>query len=195
MDRRRLLTAALACWPALHAPAQEAPPPRPHYKVSATQLYEALSARFPVRRGVRGLLVIEVRAPGLLLLPARNKIGATLQVEARGPALQGAIAGELDLVFSLRYEAADQTLRALEPEVLDLRLPDASPDAAQAIRALLPRLTRDVGEFVLHQFTPRELALPDTMGFEPEKITVLEDGLEVGFAPKAPSGGPSGAPR
>ena len=181
---RRLLLAALACWPALHAAAQDAPP-QPHYKVSATQLYEALATRFPVRRGVRGLAEIEVRAPGLLLLPARNKLGATLQVEARGPALQRPLAGELDLVFSLRYEASDQTLRALEPEVLDLRMPDAPADAAQAVRALLPRLTRDLGEFVLHQFTARELALPDTMGFEPEKITVLEDGLEVGFAPKA----------
>lgn len=185
MDRRLLIT-ALACLPALRSQAQEGPPsPRPHYKVSAAQLYEGLSRRFPLRRGLRGMLELEVRAPGLLLLPARNKVGATLQVEASGPALQQALAGELDLVFALRYEASDQTLRARDPEVLDLRLADASPDAAQAIRALLPRLLREVGEFVLHRFTPRELALPDTMGFAPEKITVLEDGLDVGFAPKA----------
>jgi len=125
-----------------------------------------------------------VSAPGLLLLPARNKIGASLRIEASGPALQVPQMGDLDLVFALRYEASDQTLRAYEPEVLELRLAGASPDVAQAIRALLPRLTREVGEFTLHQFTARELALPDTMGFAPDRITVLADGLEVSFAPK-----------
>lgn len=182
---RRLLIAALACAPALRVFAQEPPEsPRPRQKVSAAQIYEALSKRFPVTRGVRGLVELVVSAPGLLLLPSRNKIGASLRIEASGPALQVPQAGDLDLVFALRYEASDKTLRAYEPEVLDLRLAGSSPDATQAIRALLPRLTRDVGEFVVHEFTPRELALPDTMGFVPDRIIVLEDGLEVSFAPK-----------
>ncbi|MBC5783914.1 DUF1439 domain-containing protein [Ramlibacter sp. USB13] len=180
--RRRLLVTALACAPAF---AQEPPEsPRPRQKVSAAQIYEALSRRFPVKRGLGGLLELVVSAPGLLLLPARNKIGASLRVEASGPALRTPQVGDLDLVFALRYEASDQTLRAYEPEVLDLRLPGTPPESAQAIRALLPRITRDLGEFVLHQFTPRELALPDTMGFKPDRVTVLEDGLEVSFAPK-----------
>ena len=184
MMNRRLLMVALGCAPAARLWAQDTPP-LPRHKVSAAQLYEALSTRFPIRRGVANLLELVVRAPGLLLLPTRNKLGASLELEASGPALQKALAGELDLVFALRYEAADQTLRALDPEVLDLRVPEASADALQALRALLPRLTRDLGEVVLHRFTPRELALPETMGFEPGTVTVLEDGLEVGFVPKA----------
>lgn len=184
--RRRLALAALACVASTPLLAQEPPAsPRPRHKVSAARIHEALSRRFPVKRGLGGLLEVVVDAPGLLLLPARNKIGAALRIEASGPALQAAQAGELDLVFALRYEASDQTLRAYEPEVLDFRLPGASADAQQAVRALLPRMARDVGEFVLHQFTPRELALPDTMGFEPDRIQVLEDGLEVTFAPKS----------
>jgi hypothetical protein len=41
-----------------------------------------------------------------------------------------------------------------------------------------------VGEVVLHEFSPSELALADTMGFEPETITVVDDGLVIGFGPK-----------
>lgn len=184
MDRRHWI-AALACWPLARLAAQQ-PEPRPRHKVSAAELYERLSARFPVRLGMASLLEIEVSAPQLLLLPSRNKIGASLLAEASGSGLNQRRAGALDLVFALRYEAADQTLRAHQAEVLELRLPGLSADGQRTLQALLPQLARDaMGEFVLHKFSPRELALPETMGFEPEKITVLEDGLVVEFRQKA----------
>jgi hypothetical protein len=183
---RRLLIAAAAGWPAAHLFAQQAPEGRPHQKISAATLYEALSARFPLKLGVAGLLELEVSAPQLLLLPASNQLGAGLVAQASGPALQPTPPpGEFDLVFGLRYEAADRTLRAVRPEVRDLRLPGVVPETAQALRALLPALTRDLAaEFILHRFTDRELAVPDTMGFAPERFTVLDDGLLVVFGPK-----------
>lgn len=181
---RRLLIAAIACWPAARLLAQ-APEPRPRHKVSAAELYEALSARFPLRLGLAGLLELQVSAPQLLLLPARNKLGATLVAQASGPAVQPMPPGALDVVFGLRYEPADQTVRAQQMEVLDVRMPGLSADSTQALRTVLPQLFRDaVGELVLHKFSQRELALPETMGFEPETLTVLADGVLVGFAPK-----------
>lgn len=183
MDRR-LLISALACWPAARLLAQE-DGPRPHYKISAAQLHEALAARFPLRLGVPGLLELEVSAPRLHLLPARNKLGASLLAQPSGPGLPPTEPGEVDLLFGLRYEATDRTLRANRPEILDLRLPGLAPDARQALQAWLPALTREVvGEIVVHHFTPRELGLADTMGFEPEKVTVVDDGLLVVFGPK-----------
>jgi hypothetical protein len=181
---RRLLLSALACCPAAVL-AQEADSPRPRHKIGAAQLYEALSARFPLRLGVLGLVQLQVSAPQLLLLPARNKIGATLQALASGPAVQRGEAGEADLVFSLRYAGEDKSIRAYQPEIIDLRLPNVPGDAAQRLKSLLPAFTRDaVGEVVLHRLTPRELALPDTMGFEPDKLTVQEDGVVIVFGPK-----------
>jgi hypothetical protein len=41
-----------------------------------------------------------------------------------------------------------------------------------------------VGEVVLHRFAARELALPDTMGFEADEIRVVDDGVVVLFGPK-----------
>ncbi|HSW20205.1 MAG TPA: DUF1439 domain-containing protein [Ramlibacter sp.] len=183
MDRRLLLT-ALAGWPAGRLLAQDEGP-RPRHRIPAAELHEALSARFPVRFGFAGLLELQVSAPRLLLLPARNRLGASLVAQVSGAQLQRMHAGEVDVVFALRYVAADQTVRAHQLEILDLRWPGLPPETAQALQAVLPALARDaVGEIVLHRFSPRELALADTMGFEPQQITVVDDGLVISFGPK-----------
>jgi hypothetical protein len=183
MDRRLLLT-ALACWPAARLHAQDGP--RPRHKIAAAQLHDALSKRFPLRFALAGVLELEVSAPALLLRPSTNQLGASLVAQATGPALRRPQAGELDVVFSLRFEPADRTLRAHRPDLLGLRLPGLSAEGVQAFRRLWPALTREaMGEIVLHRFSDRDLALPDTMGFEPEKLTVRDDGLLVVFAPKA----------
>jgi hypothetical protein len=180
---RRVLLAALLAWPATAVWSQEAAQ-RPRHKISAAQLHEALSARFPVQLGVEGLIRLEISAPSLHLRPARNQLGAGLLVTASGMPLQ-AQPGEMDVVFSLRYERSDQTVRALKPEVLALRWPGLPPDATQVLQRVLPGMAAEgMGEIVLYQFTQQELALPATMGFEPERLTVQADGLLVEFGPR-----------
>ncbi|HEY8356620.1 MAG TPA: DUF1439 domain-containing protein [Ramlibacter sp.] len=181
---RRLLLTALGCWPAARLGAQESPA-GPRHKIGAAQLHAALTARFPVRLGLPGVLELQVSAPRLHLLPTRNKLGAGLVAELTRT--RGIEAGEVDVVFALRYEAADRTLRAHGMEVLDLRWPGLPAETAQLLRALLPRLAKDaVGDFVLHRFSDRELALADTMGFEPAQFTVADDGLVIAFGRKPP---------
>jgi hypothetical protein len=177
-----LLAAAL---PTARVLAQDEAP-RPRLKISAAQLYEALSSHFPVRFGMPGVLEVQVSAPRLELLPARNKLGAGLRADwsdARGQPLP---AGDLDLVFALRYEPADQTLRGHDPEIVDLRWPGMPPQTRETVRALLPALTRNLGEILLHRFTRRELQLADTMGFQPQEFLVQDDGLLILFGPKPP---------
>ena len=181
---RRLLLCALACWPGARLLAQDEEP-RPRQKISAAQLHKALSARFPLRLGLPGLLDLQFTAPRLLLLPTRNQLGASVLAQASGQALHRTRAGEVDLAFGLRYEASDQTVRAHRLELLDLRIPGLTAEAVQALRDVLPEVARQaLGEVVLHQFAPRELALPDTMGFEPDRLTVVDDGLFVEFRQK-----------
>lgn len=182
MDRRAFV-AALACWTSipLLAHAQQ-----PRYKLSAAQLHEALSERFPVRFGIPGMAQLEVSAPELLLLPARNKLGASLHAEASGSGIGRVPPGKLDLVFALRYEAEDRSIRAHDPEIVGIDWPALTVDAQQALQVLLPGMAREVAaELVLHRFTARELALPDTMGFEPATMTVAEDGVLVEFREKS----------
>ena len=181
--RKRLFFTLLAALPAPRLFAQD-DAQRPRLKISAAQLYEALSSHFPVRFGLPGVLEVEVSAPRLHLLPARNKIGAGLRADwsdARGRPLP---AGDLDLVFALRYEPADQSVRGHDPEIVDLRWPGMPPETREVLRGLLPEMTRNMGEIVLHRLTPRELALADTMGFQPQDFRVEEDGVVILFGPK-----------
>lgn len=183
MDRRLLIT-AVACWPAARLLAQDGAA-QPRHRISAARLHESLSARFPVRFGIGGLFEVQVSAPGLLLLPVRQQLGATLAAQLGGATVQELQAGEMDVVFALRYEPSDRTVRAHQLEILEVRWPGLSADAARLLRGTLPRLARDaVGEIVLHAFSPRELAVADTMGFEPEKIEVAHDGVVILFGPK-----------
>jgi hypothetical protein len=182
MQRRSFVTALLLSASCAARP-QDAQAPR--HKVSASELHASLSNRFPVRFGFGGLLVVQVSAPALLLLPQRNQLGATLVAEAGGAAVQPMPPGELDVVFSLRWEPRDQTLRAHEADVLGVRWPGMPRDAADALQRSLPGMARDaLGEIVLHRFSRGELALADTMGFEPRTFTVTDDGLVIGFGPK-----------
>lgn len=181
---RRLLIAAFACWPAVRAFAQD-DTARPRQKISARELHDALSARFPVRFGVTGLVDLRISAPRLLLLPARNRLGAGLLAQIGGMPMQQPQTAELDVAFALRYEPVDRTVRAHDLEVIGLRAPGLMPDTTQLLQRLLPRMAREaVGEIVLHRFSARDLALPDTMGFEPDEIRVLDDGVMVLFGPK-----------
>ena len=182
--QRRLMLTALACWPTGSLLAQEVPS-GPRHKISVAQLHDALSARFPVRFVVGGLLALQVSAPRLLLLPARDQLGATLVMQLDGPQLQAIPPGEVDVVFGLRYEGVDQTMRAHHLDILALRWPGLRPEILFALQAQLRAAVRDaVGEVVLHRFVPRELALADAMGFEPDKLTVVDDGVLVSFGPK-----------
>lgn len=177
---------ALVCWPAGRLLAADEEAGRPRHKISAAQLYDALAARFPVRLAWGGLLELQVSAPRLLLLPARNKLGAALQAQLAGlPRQQQGQAAELEIVFALRYEPTDRTVRGRDAEILDFRWPGAPPEMQQALQGMLPALAQQIGEVVLHRMSARELALPDTMGFEPGDLQVTGDGVTVLFRPKA----------
>jgi len=181
---RRRVIAALACWPAVRAlAAQDAGTPR--HKVSVRTLHQALATRFPLRFDFGGLLQLDVSAPRLHLLPSRNRLGAGLRAEASGLPLRQPVAGDLDALFSLRYERRDRTVRAHDAEVLELRLPGLPTEVTRGLREALPPLLREgVGEIVLHTVSPADLAVAHTLGFEPETITVVDDGLVIGFGPK-----------
>src|SRR5690606_6624132 len=172
-----------ACWPAVRAQA-DGDDARARHKVSAATLFDALAARFPLRLGLVPLLQLEVGAPRLLLLPARNRLGATLRADLAAAGAGALVPGELDLVFALRYEPGDRSVRAHQPEALEVRWPGLPPQGRQALQSVLPALLREVGEIVLHRLTPRQLALPDTMGLAPQELQVVDDGLLVFFGPK-----------
>lgn len=172
--------ALLAC-PVSRALAQ------PSYRISGDQLQQVLAQRFPLRYAMPGVLDLEIREPRLQFFPDQNRLGSDLVIEASGPALARSYSGWVALNFALRYEASDMSIRAHRIRVQSVRLAGLSRDAAALIDAYVRAAAeRALLEVVVHQLRASDLALPNTMGFEPAGITVENDGLSIGFAPRQP---------
>jgi len=157
----------------------------PQFKVSAARLQQAVAQRFPLRYPVSGLLNLDLQAPQLSLLPAHNRLGAEMVIDAAGPALQGSHHGTLALDFALRYEASDLTVRAHQLRFKQLTMPSLQPRVALLLNTYGPTLSeRALTEVVLHRLQPSDLALPNSMGLQPGSISVTDTGLVIGFVPK-----------
>ncbi|MBK1684077.1 DUF1439 domain-containing protein [Rhodoferax fermentans] len=157
----------------------------PQFKVSAARLQQAVAQRFPLRYPVSGLLNLDLQAPQLSLLPAQNRLGAEMAIDAAGPALQGSHHGTLALDFALRYEASDLTVRAHQLRFKQLTMPSLQPRVAMLLNTYGPTLSeRALMEVVLHRLQPSDLALPNSMGLQPGSISVTDTGLVIGFVPK-----------
>ena len=182
MQRRKTLIAAAGWALALWIDPLAA---QPSYRVSREQLQQMLARHFPLRYAAAGLLELRIRTPDLRLLPEQNRIGSELVIEASGPALARGYSGFIELDFALRYEASDLTIRAHQIRVHSVRLPGLPRETAALIDGYArASAQRALLEVVLHQLQPRDLALADTMGFEPGGITVQADGLSIGFVPR-----------
>jgi hypothetical protein len=179
-----ILTRALAvgflALPVLHVAQAQ-----PSYIVSAEQLQQVLAQRFPLRYPVAGLLDLDIQAPHLRLLPAQNRVSAEMAVQAAGPALRRGHSGTFDVDFALRYEPSDRTIRAYQLTFQNLRISDLQPQASQLLNAYGPALAAQaLQEVVLHQLRPQDLAMADKLGMQPDRITVTDKGLLIGFVLK-----------
>jgi hypothetical protein len=171
---------ALLAVPAFHVAAQ------PSYRISREQLQRVLGQRFPLRYSMPGVLELEISEPHLRFLPEQNRLGSELMIDAAGPALARSHSGSVAMDFALRYEASDMSIRAHRIRVQSVRLSGLPRDAAALIDAYVRAAAeRALLEVVLHQVRASDLALPNTMGFEPASITVESEGLAIGFVPRA----------
>lgn len=184
MNRRALLeTIGLLAWGLTGCAARAT---QPSYKISAEQLHKTLAQRFPMRQSlVAGWLHLDLLNPRLRLLPESNRIGSAFDVNAAGPALRHSYSGMFDVDFGLRYEASDLSIRATQLRVNSLRIDHLPRDTAELLATYGPALAESaLQDVVLHRLRPQDLALPDGLGLQPGSITVVPEGLVIGFVPK-----------
>jgi hypothetical protein len=158
---------------------------QPSYTVSAEQLQDMVAHKFPRNVPLAGMVDLTLQAPRLRMLPSVNRLGATMEVEAAGPALRRSHPGSFDVEFALRYEASDRTLRAHQIRLGRLELAGLKPAANELLNAYAPALAeQSLREVVLHQLRPQDTAVFDGLGLEPGPITVTDKGLQVAFVRK-----------
>ena len=157
----------------------------PSYTVPLAQLQEMVATKFPRSVPVQGLFDLKLQAPQLRLLPAVNRLGATMAVDAAGPALRRSHGGTFDVEFALRYEVSDRTLRAHQIKLGRLDFPTLKPAVTDLLNAYGPVLAeQSLREVTLHQLRPQGTAVFDGLGLQPGPITVTAKGLEVAFVRK-----------
>ncbi len=193
MRRRTLFLLSPLCLPlalGLAGPARadgdggetDAAAPPPGFPVPLRQMESALAERFPRRYPVPGLIDLDLQTPHLQPLPRLNRLQADLTLSASGPALRRAHQGQLDIDFALRYEPADQTVRAHQLRLHRLRFPSLPPPVVELLNTFGPELAREnLQELVLHRLGPQDLRLLNAMGMQPGAITVTDAGLVIGL--------------
>ena len=108
-----------------------------------------------------------------------------MDVEATGRALRRSHSGTFDVDFALRYEPSDHTIRAYRLKFQNLRVSDLQPQASKLLNAYGPALAAQaLQEVVLHQLRPQDLAMADNLGMRPDRVTVTDKGLVIGFVLK-----------
>ena len=158
-------------------------PSGPRIVITLDKMQEKLAQRFPRRFPLGGLVELNLQTPRLTLLPERNRINVVLALEASGPALRRVHNGVVEVDFALRYEPADQTLRATELQVHALQIDGLPPQAATLLASLGPQLAQQaLREVALYQFKPGDRAVADNLGLQPGRMTVTAQGLVIELA-------------
>jgi hypothetical protein len=156
--------------------------------LSLDQMQEKLGQRFPRRYPLAGLIELNLQVPRLRLLPEQNRINAVVTLEASGAALRRVYNGSLDVDFALRFDPADQTVRATDLQVHALQIDGLPPQASQLLGSLGSQLVQQaLREVVLHQLQPRDLAAVDRLGLQPGRMTVTPQGLVIELVPRPQS--------
>lgn len=186
MQRRHFLLPALAASAALLAGCAAVFGPRT-VEVSQAQLEELLARRFPVTRRVLEIFDVTVSAPRLRLLPEANRIATDFDLASTERLMRSQHRGSLALTFGLRFEPADNTLRATQVKVERLQI-DGAPAPLQRHLERLGTLLADqaLDDQVVHTLRPKDVEAVQGRGYRPGELRVTRHGLLVTLLPIEP---------
>lgn len=174
-------TAALA--PGLVGCAQLAGPRSVTY--SQSELQQMLDRKFPQERRLLEVLDVTLDSPQLALIPERNRVALTLQVQAGERLFASSVKGRLGLEGGLKLEPQDASLRLVQVRVTTLTW--ETPDGATP-RLPVQRLGSVLAErllegTVLHQLKPEQLERLGRAGYQPGSVQVTPAGITLSVVP------------
>lgn len=153
------------------------------YHISTEQLEQALRSRTPMRHSLAGIVNLRAQLGEVRPLPQENRLATQVRFDASGPLLPQAWHGSFDLLFGLRFEPSDHSLRAQDLELQALRLPMVMGRSAELLEGALTALAQQMGkDLVLYRLNPRDVERLLSLGLRPEPIQVTPRGLRVEFS-------------
>ncbi len=168
------------------------------------ELQRQLAARFPLEQRLLELFEVRASSPQLRLLPARNRLAAVLDLQARERILALRTQGRLNFESALRWDNREKAVRLDQVRVLDFVLdapsgPAAPPPAGSVQTAAATAADsgrRTAGErvaaalaervlegLVLYRLPAEKQAQMAQAGVRPSALNITRSGLEITFEP------------
>jgi hypothetical protein len=147
LSRRRLLVAAglgLLCGCASIDPR--------HLTLSAAEVQARVARQFPRQQRLMELLDVSLANPVVRLVPERNRMATTMDLQASERLSGRALRGSLAIDHGLRFEPSDATVRLVNVKVEGVKLELAgTPLSGQAARLAALLAERVLDDFVIYR--------------------------------------------
>ncbi|MBI5716277.1 MAG: hypothetical protein HZC37_01155 [Burkholderiales bacterium] len=158
----------------------------PRVVLGVDEIARLVGRQFPQDRRLLDMLDVTLQAPGVRLLPDRNRLAAVLDLGVRERMLGGRWNGQLEFDSALRWEPRDRTLRLFQARVSDLKLVSTGAQvrtpAERLGAALVERVLEDM---VLYTLPPERAEALPASGLAPAEVAVTARGVEITFSAAA----------
>jgi hypothetical protein len=174
---RRIVFALAAAWLAACANLD----PR-HVTLSAGEVQSLVERRFPRQQRVMELLDVNLSNPLVRLVPERNRLATSMDLQASERLSGRMLRGSLALDHSLRFEPSDATLRLANVKVEDIKLELAgTPLSGQAARLGALLAERVLDDFVIYRVNDERRQTMARLGVNNADVAVTARGIELRF--------------
>lgn len=163
--------------------------------LSQAELQSLVERRFPRQQRVMELFDVSLANPVVRLVPERNRMATSMDVQASERLSGRALRGSLALDHSLRFEPSDASVRLANVKVEDVKLELAgTPLSGQAARLGALLAERALDDFVIYRLDDERRQTMARLGVSHADVAVTARGIEVRFI-AVPPGRSEGAER
>ena len=154
-----------------------------HVTLSATEVQALVARQFPRQQRLMELLDVSLANPVVRLVPERNRMATTMDLQASERLSGRALRGSLALDHSLRFEPSDATVRLanVKVEVMKVELA-GTPLSGQAARLGALLAERVLDDFVIYRVSDERRQSMARAGVNNADVAVTERGIELRFS-------------
>lgn len=151
--------------------------------LSESELASLMAKHFPTTQRVAEIAEVTVSSPRVWLIPDRNRLGASFDLNAGDRLFRRSIQGKLALDCALRFEPSDDSIRLSQVRVQQLDLDTAAfagtPLPVQRLGALVAE--RMLEDMPIYRLKPEQAQRLHGSGLKPA-IAVTPQGVELTLA-------------
>jgi hypothetical protein len=155
-----------------------------HVTLSAGEVQSLVERRFPRQQRVMELLDVNLTNPLVRLVPERNRLATSMDLQASERLSGRVLRGSLALDHSLRFEPSDATIRLANVKVEQVKLELAgTPLSGQAARLGALLAERALDDFVIYRVSDEKRQTMARAGINNADVAVTPRGIELRFMP------------